>query len=64
MELLNSTRDDGAESMDKVRVKYDEFLVLLHVGRIFPLVDQYSLTDAYRTSPEKILMSLSRTWNF
>lgn len=30
VELLNSTRDDEAESMDKVRVKYEEFLGLLN----------------------------------
>ncbi|KAH9014239.1 hypothetical protein EDB84DRAFT_1568279 [Lactarius hengduanensis] len=29
-ELLNSTRDDDAESMDNVRVKYEEFLGFLH----------------------------------
>jgi len=28
--LLNSTRDDGDESMDRVRVKYEEFLGLLN----------------------------------
>jgi hypothetical protein len=46
--------------MDRVRVKYEEFLGLLNVGQS-TLVDQYSLTDAYRTSLEKILMSRSRT---
>ncbi|KAH9169941.1 hypothetical protein EDB89DRAFT_1364233 [Lactarius sanguifluus] len=30
VELLNSTRDDDAESMDNVRVKYEEFLGFLH----------------------------------
>ena len=60
VELLNSTRDDGDELIDRVRVKYEEFLGLLNVGQL-RLVDQYSLTDAYRNSLEKTLMSRSRT---
>ena len=60
VELLNLTRDDGDELIDRVRVKYEEFLGLLNVGQ-FCLVDQYSLIDAYRTSLEKTLMSQSRT---
>lgn len=35
---MNSIRDDGARSMEKVRKKYDDFLKLLHV-REFRLVD-------------------------
>lgn len=36
MELLNSTHDDEEESMDRVRVKYEEFLGLLNVGQTPP----------------------------
>ncbi|KAH9018604.1 hypothetical protein EDB85DRAFT_2199075, partial [Lactarius pseudohatsudake] len=34
VELLNSTRDDDAESMDNVRVKYEEFLGFLHILKL------------------------------
>lgn len=35
---MNSTRDDGAESMGRIRVKYDELLRILNV-RQFPPVN-------------------------
>ena len=37
VELLNSTRDDGTESMDRVRVKYEEFSRILHVRQFSPV---------------------------
>jgi hypothetical protein len=68
VELLNSTRDDGARSMEKVRRKYDDFLKLLHNAKDLNIpkayIDLLKLAGKVRRpfhSQAVALVSLCRT---